>query len=280
MSRWGICLLHVACWAMLAQAAPAPQEPPGKREEAVQEVHRVLARGWMARNHPWYDEQTGEVRPYVLPPKKAASSGPSLWDRFRSWLREKWTSLTEWLASSAWEVSIFGYKVVFTLYQVVLVLLAAIVIWVLVRLLRRWYAATLARQEAKAPVERAGRGTPERIDQLPVAVSTGSEGLWQLVQQAMAQKRYSRAIVFLYSYLLLQLDRHGRIHLEKGRTNRQYLRQLRGDPQLQRMMSRIVTAFEDAFFGHRELSAQGFQQCWELVPRIQQHMQRGRNHGA
>ncbi len=254
----------LAGWLVLLLLPPAATAQQTANHEAVEQVHRVLARGWISSRHPWYDHQSQEVRPYALPPKQQ-SAGPSLWERFQNWLGE--------LFGTGWKITLFGYNVVVNFYQVVLVLLGVFFVWLLVRLLRRWYAAYLANRETETYVERSGRGTPERIDQLPVAVPTGSDGLWQLVQQAMQQKRFSQAIVYLYSYLLLQLDRHGRIHLEKGRTNRQYLRQLRNDPQLQQMVGRIVAAFEDVFFGHRELSAQAFQQCWELVPQIQNRVQ-------
>jgi len=248
-------------------------------EQAVQELHEVLARGWLGPTHPWYDELSQDVRPYVLPPEEVKTE-PWFWERLGSWIADRWQSMADWLGQIRWEGNLFGYRFAISLYHVLLLALAVLAVWLVVRLLRRWYSAYLAQQQPRQQVERSGRGAPERIDQLPVAVSTGSAGLWELVQQAVEQKQFSRAIVFLYSYLLLRLDQQGRIRLEKGRTNRQYLRQLRGDPQLQRWMARIVAAFEEVFFGHRELGAEAFQQCWELVPQIQSRVEQKGGPGA
>ncbi len=258
---------------------PARQALPPESEQAVRELHDVLARGWLGPTHPWYDELSQDVRPYVLPPEET-ESGPSFWGRLVNWIAEAWEGMADWLGQIRWEGELFGYRFAISLYHVLLLVLALLVAWLVVRLLRRWYSAYLAQQQPQQQVERSGQGAPERIDQLPVAVPTGSAGLWELVQQAVEQKQFSRAIVFLYSYLLLRLDQQGRIRLEKGRTNRQYLRQLRSDPQLQRWMARIVAAFEEVFFGHRELEAEAFQQCWELVPQIQSRVEQKGGSGA
>ncbi len=81
------------------------------------------------------------------------------------------------------------------------------------------------------------------------------------------QGDYGRAIVFLFSHELVQLDKHGRIRLARGKTNRQYLRRdsILGRPS-EGWSSRRRSMFEDVFFGHHTLERPAFEACWSQLP--------------
>ena len=72
-------------------------------------------------------------------------------------------------------------------------------------------------------------------------------------------------MIYLFSYELVQLDRQHLIRLAKGKTNRQYLRELRQRPPLQAILEPTMIAFEDAFFGRKTLSRERFENCWQRV---------------
>ena len=76
---------------------------------------------------------------------------------------------------------------------------------------------------------------------------------------------YREAIVYLYSYLLVQLDRRQVIRLTKGKTNRQYLREVRQRPELVPIFEPTMIAFEDVFFGDHPLSRGEFEKCWDRL---------------
>jgi hypothetical protein len=68
--------------------------------------------------------------------------------------------------------------------------------------------------------------------------------------------------VLLYAHQLQQLDRHHLIRLAKGKTNRQYLSELRGQARLREILTGTVRAFEESYFGHYVLSRAQFEACW------------------
>ena len=79
----------------------------------------------------------------------------------------------------------------------------------------------------------------------------------------MRAGRYNEAVVYLYGYMLLALDQSRKIHLQKGKTNRMYLRELRSEMQLQSIVSKTMLAFEDVFFGRYEIDRGRFEMLWD-----------------
>ena len=56
------------------------------------------------------------------------------------------------------------------------------------------------------------------------------------------------------------------IRLERGKTNRAYLRELNGQDNLRGFTNQLVLAFEYAFFGKHVLSQEAFERIWQQVP--------------
>src|SRR5262249_60815638 len=79
---------------------------------------------------------------------------------------------------------------------------------------------------------------------------------------------YKSAIVYLYSYELLKLDQNQVLRLARGKTNREYLRELVGRPELKVILAKTLVPFEDVFFGEHELSRERFEACWNAVDRF------------
>ena len=86
---------------------------------------------------------------------------------------------------------------------------------------------------------------------------------------------YSEAIIYLFSHELVELDRFALIRIAKGKTNRQYLRELGPSPPLRPPLELTMTAFEDVFFGRRALDRAGFEACWNQLPVFEQLLSRG-----
>ena len=81
---------------------------------------------------------------------------------------------------------------------------------------------------------------------------------------------YGQAMTFYYSWQLTQLDRHGLIELQKGKTNRQYIAESkRSCPELVGLIRDSIRLFEDAFFGHLEITRESFEQVWNQRTRFE-----------
>jgi hypothetical protein len=76
-------------------------------------------------------------------------------------------------------------------------------------------------------------------------------------------------MIYLFSHVLVSLDQKGHIRLRKGKTNRQYLRELRPYRPLANFYQRVMVPFEATFFGDHELEKQDFENCWIQLDQFQ-----------
>ena len=72
----------------------------------------------------------------------------------------------------------------------------------------------------------------DRIENLPFPVKRPQADLLGETRWHYEQGNFGEAIIYLFSYELVQLDTHHLIRLAKGKTNRQYLRELTADSSL------------------------------------------------
>jgi hypothetical protein len=202
-------------------------------DQAVSQGAQALDSWW---DYPWYDDQTDGVRRINLkgevqrpPPTAARGTSGASWD-------------LEWLG---W------------------VLLGLVALGILIMLLR----AYVNRSRDSADSGKAGvvgsAASVDRLEDLPFPLEQTDGDLLSAARRASERGNYDQAIVLLYSYQLLELDRREDIRLTKGKTNRQYLRELRARPQLARLLNTSMVAFEDVFFGGHSLSEERFQECWQ-----------------
>ncbi len=88
-----------------------------------------------------------------------------------------------------------------------------------------------------------------RLENLPFQVQEKSDDPLVLAQRWYDQGRYSEAVIFLFAYQLMQLDRHQWIHLAKGKTNRKYLREVKHNAELRRITEHTMIALKMSSLG-------------------------------
>ena len=116
----------------------------------------------------------------------------------------------------------------------------------------------------------------DRMEQLPVPLKRNLSDLLGEARRHYEQGNYNEAVVYLYSYLLVELDKAQRIRLLRGKTNRQYLRELERDnapPTLSGLVERTMVAFEDVFFGDHDLERQRFESCFGELDEFHHHVE-------
>ena len=105
-----------------------------------------------------------------------------------------------------------------------------------------------------------------KILDLPFEVEQSMVGLLPQAERYRAAGDFSKAIIYLFSHALVEMDGARCIRLERGKTNRVYLRELRERDSLRSFTSQLVTAFEYAFFGKHPLSQDAFERIWQQLP--------------
>lgn len=222
---------------LLAPAPLAAQEG----EEAIESGREALGDFWGAN---WYDSSQDDLRRISVkaPPPPKPNSG--------NW---------NWLANLFGSI---GTLIKWTAICLLILLLAGIIYW----MVRAYYW----RDRRKISSRNEGEDFDpqvefDRVEALPVNIRRPRGNLLEEAQYHYEQGEYSEAIVYLYSYFLVQLDVKHYIHLARGKTNRQYLRELSGQTNLRNLLENSMVLFEDAFFGKRQLSREQFEFAWNRL---------------
>ena len=146
-------------------------------------------------------------------------------------------------------------------YLAALAVLAAGVTALLVMMFR----ARRLRRPPSRQAEAMLIGEAQRIEALPYPIAQRNLSLLEQAGTFRQAGNYAAAMIYLFSHQLVQLDRRHVIHLSKGKTNRQYLREI-GQPTLRMLINQTLVAFEDAFFGHHDIDRWRFETCWSRLP--------------
>jgi len=243
-----LCLPGMLC----AQDSPSP-------EESVQNARQALNG---RTSFPFYDAAKDDVkRMSVKPPAEAAPAKGS-----KTWTKTGTTAPRG--APRGPGASGFG-----TLFQVVgLTLLTLIIGALIVFLVMAFLKGEQEQTQGTKFIDTSS--DVDRVEDLPFQVRKPSGDFLSEAQRLYEAGKYSEAIIYLFSYQLVALDKRHVIHLAKGKTNRQYLRETRSRETIKLLLQRTMISFEDVFFGHHELSRERFEESWQKLDEFHQQLDR------
>jgi hypothetical protein len=118
------------------------------------------------------------------------------------------------------------------------------------------------------------RRDADRVEALPFHVRAARGDFLAEARRLYEAGQYSQAIIYLFSYELVQLDKHHVIRLAKGKTNRQYVRESQRRPHLAAILEITMIAFEDAFFGRKTITREAFERSWQRLDEFQGELNR------
>ncbi|KAA1258882.1 hypothetical protein LF1_14060 [Rubripirellula obstinata] len=106
--------------------------------------------------------------------------------------------------------------------------------------------------------------TVERMKHLPAELRQTGVNLRSEAERLMKAGLFDQAIILLFGHQLLLLDRKAHLRLNRGKTNRGYLRECRSaSPPCCEHLAKTVQAFERSYFGRHEITAEEFNRLWE-----------------
>ncbi|WP_186776191.1 DUF4129 domain-containing protein [Rubripirellula reticaptiva] len=115
----------------------------------------------------------------------------------------------------------------------------------------------------------ANNNTPDeqmiqRMKHLPAELRRTDVNLRTEAERLMNENLFDQAIILLFGHQLLLLDRVGMLRLNRGKTNRKYLRETREiNPKTSTALQETVDAFERSYFGRHEITASEFAELWK-----------------
>ena len=201
---------------MLVLPATAPCLAAADADESVRTGRNALHR-WT--NYPWYDAQHDELQPVKVkapaepepdgPPRNPVRRTGRVW--CGSWPGPSW----RWCWGS-WSFC--------------------------------WLRAFVPRQRERRPADEVpDDGDAARIESLPFPVAAGRMDLLAEARRHYQAGNYGAAIVYLFSFQLVQLDRRQIIRLAKGKTNRQYMREVGPRDSLRSLVEQTMVVFRGRF---------------------------------
>ena len=229
-------------------------------EAAVEAGGEALAE---SGNYPWYDESKEEVRRINV---KGAAEADSA-NRDSKWTRSPGTTTT---GSSGWTTFSGLALSLHYLFVVLLIVLLGLIVF----LIARAFLKDETKDDSITRRSVTASHDVDRVQALPFQLRKPTGDFLAEARRLYQDGNYSEAIIYLFSYQLVQLDRHHVIRLAKGKTNRQYLRETRQRPVLRTALEPTMIAFEDAFFGHKQLSRERFEECWNRLDEFHAELSR------
>jgi hypothetical protein len=211
--------------------------------------------------YPWYDKQADDVR-RVKVPRPPAPPKAGDWEFKEPASRP--ATRTRW---SLWEI--FLEMLLYLAYGV----LIAVLIGTILLLVRAFMRSELGAGRSQKEVSVGTDEDVDRVEALPFQVRRPKGDLLAEARRQYEAGNYGEAIIYFYSYLLVELDKSHLIRLTRGKTNRQYLREIRRQPSLHELLGMTMVAFEDVFFGHHRLQRDRFEQCYHRLDEFQAQLQ-------
>lgn len=248
MTRLFIILCCVV--ALVSQQGGLCADEPDPAVEAGKQALRDSA------SFPWYDPETDDLRDLHAKTRQDDDTDT----RKHGW---EWEPPPQTTPNLNWQFPTLWQVVQYAAMALLVVLILGLVVLLLRYFLKQEDELGAPAAALSSTDDRAGE--VDRVEQLPFVVRRPGGDLLSEARALYEQGRYGEAMVYLYSYQLVQLDRHHLIHLAKGKTNRQYLREVRQERRLHTILHGSIVAFEDYFFGRHELDRQRFEECWQRL---------------
>jgi hypothetical protein len=234
-----------------AAASPGPQSPDTD-SPSVEAGRRALRE---AARFPWYDRDHDQLKRIdVEAPAKPKSPG--------SWVAKPRP------AGNWWRLPAIGNVLRVIAWLILAGLLAVGIVYVVRAYLRKLSAGA----KPSSPV--AQESSAHRLESLPFPLKRPQSDLLSEAGRYYAIGDFNEAIIYLFSYELVELDKGNLICLEKGKTNRQYLRELGALPALGALLQDTMHAFEDVFFGEHLLQRARFESIWSQLDGFHDLIQR------
>jgi hypothetical protein len=226
-------------------------------EQAVQEAGEALQQ---SGKYPWYDASKDGVKPIPL----ATSSDADSENRDSKWTAQPKAATLGPLP----QISFLGWLFNWIGITLLIVFLALIAWLVAKAFLKDEVSEGVARKVIETSRD------VDRVEALPFKLRKPTSNFLDEARRLYEAGDYSEAIIYFFSYQLVELDRHHLIRLAKGKTNRQYLREVRPRPNLHSILGITIVVFEDAFFGRKTITREHFERSWNRLSEFQSELDR------
>lgn len=253
--------IFVAASILIVFVLIAPAPAADTKPDAVESAKNVLTSG---SRFPWYDRKQDGLRRLSIVPRETPKDRGQKWSSTPSQTTTTPTTNLQFprmnLVSST--LQWFGLTLLIVLLGMIAYLIAV-----------SFLNDEISDGASQRKVVEVRRDA-DRVEALPFKVRAAATDFLAEARRLYDAGQYSEAIIYLFSHELVELDKHQVIRLSKGKTNRQYLRETRFRPLLSGLLETTMVAFEDAFFGNKQLSRDAFERSWARLNEFQLELEK------
>jgi len=113
---------------------------------------------------------------------------------------------------------------------------------------------------------RKKRRIRDHVKHLPFELEEQDGDFESFAEKSFRDGDYSNAVIYLFADLLVAMSESGVVRLQRGKTNRQYLNEIWDHGEIRPYYRKVMTAFEDAFFGKHEIEKSRAEECFAERP--------------
>ena len=215
---------------------------------------------------PWRDHESSELVPVNVQERGAAVTSnrnliPEKVVAKRPPTATNWNWNWNWGSGNSGAWAGFGPFLVCGMSIIGAVLLIGLIVW--------GFMNSRIEIGSDTDSSRPDRTIAESIRQLPFEMDATLGDFRQQAQSAYTAGDFRKALIFLFSHVLVTLDQQKLVRLKKGKTNRQYLRELSPNPPLTGYYGDVMVPFEQTFFGDYPITKDIFEGCWQGLDEFQ-----------
>lgn len=222
-------------------------------------------------NMPWLDAETGSPKPVDLRNREDALTRDRI--QVPDYIPGKVAKQnTGGMTPFNWSGNFFDFGwmtpgLIRLFLLVPVVVICILVAWMVMR------ANFAVRDSQNDDADGRRRSIAESIKHLPFELDSNVEGDFRFhASQAYQAGNYKRAVICLFSHVLVSMDQNGILRLKKGKTNRQYLREIRTHQELAKYYGQVMVPFEETFFGDHPIGKLTFEECWSGLDQFQSNL--------
>ncbi|RCS52803.1 DUF4129 domain-containing protein [Bremerella cremea] len=247
-------------------------EPIGERS-----IHEPVEHGRNAfTNIPqanWYDGDSDDLQTIPVPGEtKMPNSRPGAPPKPKA--AKNSTPVTT--GGGTWNPGIGGVPIGTLMVYSLLMIILAVIGFLIFRAIRAGGSTAMVGKETGSDKLDEKTRQVDKVEHLPFEVKKKDANLLDEARRCYEGGNFNEAIVYLFSFQLLELDKGHIIRLAKGKTNGQYLREIGRDRNLRQILQGTMNAFEDVFFGNRQLTRDRFERCWNQLSQFDQLLSGGK----
>lgn len=275
-SMFVLCALIIGMLLSDATAIALPQASAPSDDLTTEAINSQLRDSLDSMGSlPWYDSDKGEVEAVPVKPRLDDSTNrDSRWIPKPKKAKPAPTANTPNQPTGGGQLPGF-WSSIGTLLQTIFKsfgwILFAILIAVLVGLMvyaisKMENTASGDSEGVRVDDEELNTADKARLENLPVQVQKPTGDLLAEADRLRNTGKIDEAIIYLFGHRLVQLDRAHAIRLARGKTNRQYLNELRKRKDLHPILDATVKVFEQSYFGRYEITQEDYDRVRSLQP--------------